>query len=167
MPGRPHLLDGVGQLVREQPLPGWLRRRKTAIVERNVLPDRVRASSDEPSALRRPGVGMHPNKAEVMPEAGLEERARIRIERPPRSVHDLLHDPRDVLFPPKPRPARRQSSNSYLYQLAQYVITLVVSSVEDLEDKSLPPGDDAPPGFDEPGEDADESEATEVGSIPP
>ena len=113
------LLDGVGQLVREQPLPGWLRRRKTAIVERNVLPDRVRASSDEPSALRRPGVGMHPNKAEVMPEAGLEERARLRIERPPRSVHDLLHDPRDVLFPPKPRPARRQSSNSYLYQLAQ------------------------------------------------
>lgn len=42
-----------------------------------------------------------------------------------------------------------------------------MSGVEDLEDKSLPPGDDPPPGFDEPGEDADESEATEVGSIPP
>ena len=42
-----------------------------------------------------------------------------------------------------------------------------MSGVEDLDDKSLPPGDDAPPGFDEPGDDADESEASEVGSIPP
>jgi hypothetical protein len=41
-----------------------------------------------------------------------------------------------------------------------------VSGVEDLEDRSLPPGDDAPPGYDEPDEDADESEGAEVAIVP-
>ena len=42
-----------------------------------------------------------------------------------------------------------------------------MSNGEDLpDDRSLPAGDDAPPGFDEPAEDADESEGGEVAVVP-
>jgi hypothetical protein len=40
-----------------------------------------------------------------------------------------------------------------------------VSETEDLEDESLPPGDDQVPGYDEPVEEAEETE--ESGVVPP
>jgi hypothetical protein len=40
-----------------------------------------------------------------------------------------------------------------------------VSNTEDLEDESLPPGDDQTPGYDEPVEEAEETE--ESGVVPP
>ena len=43
-----------------------------------------------------------------------------------------------------------------------------VSNGEDLpDDKSLPSGDDSPPGYDEPGDDADESEAGDIATVAP
>ena len=90
----------------------------------------------EPNALRRPGVGMHRNKAEVMPEAGLEEPRVSAASGRPGAFTASCTIRGMSCFHLAPS-AASASFNCCLYQLAQFVTTLVVSSVEDLEDKSF------------------------------
>jgi hypothetical protein len=78
-------LNEVGELVRQKPLSGGGLRSKGIPGEHDILPGGKRDRTDTVGRGRGMVVRVNADPTEITAEAGLEVRARVGIERPPRA----------------------------------------------------------------------------------
>src|ERR1039457_4167661 len=101
--------------------------------KRDVAADGVGVRIYRAGRLRRAGIRVDADTAEITAEAGLEEGERVRIERLTRGAQHLIHDGRRNYRPARPRGGAMQAGPGAVLFFLLFVVAHVAVAIRSEE----------------------------------